>query len=98
MGFSMLATEGAYVSSGLIGKQIKIPLFPLVSREFQYYGSFWGNYNDLREVIELAKKGLIKHHIEKFRLSEANDAVDRLREGKVLGRAVLIPDMVQEAA
>jgi propanol-preferring alcohol dehydrogenase len=91
MGFSILATEGAYVSSGLIGKQIKIPLFPFVSREFQYYGSFWGNYNDLREVMELAKKGLIKHHVQKFGLSEANDALDLLREGKILGRGVLVP-------
>jgi D-arabinose 1-dehydrogenase-like Zn-dependent alcohol dehydrogenase len=44
----------------LIGKQIKILLFPFVSREFQYYGSFWGNHTDLGEVMELAKKGLIK--------------------------------------
>jgi hypothetical protein len=43
----------------LIGKQIKILLFPFVSREFQYYGSFWG-LTDLGEVMELAKKGLIK--------------------------------------
>jgi hypothetical protein len=44
----------------LIGKQIKILHFPFVSREFQYFGSFWGNYTDLGEVMELAKKGLIK--------------------------------------
>jgi propanol-preferring alcohol dehydrogenase len=91
MGFSILATEGAVVSSGLIGKQIKIPLFPLVAREFQYYGSFWGNYNDLRAVMELAKKGSIKHNVQKFGLSEANDALDQLREGKILGRGVLVP-------
>lgn len=91
MGFSMLATEGVYVSSGLVGNQIKMPLFPLVSRELQYYGSFWGTYNDLREVMELAKKGMIKHHIQKFGLSEANDALDLLREGKILGRGVLVP-------
>jgi propanol-preferring alcohol dehydrogenase len=91
MGFSMLAIEGAYVSIGLVGNQISMPLFPFVAREFQYYGSFWGSYNDLREVMELAKKGLIKHHIQKFGLSEANDALDLLREGKILGRGVLVP-------
>jgi propanol-preferring alcohol dehydrogenase len=91
MGFRMLATEGAYVSVGLVGNQINMPLFPLVSREFQYYGNFWGNYNDLGEVMELAKKGLIKHHVQKFGLSEANDAMGLLREGKILGRGVLIP-------
>jgi propanol-preferring alcohol dehydrogenase len=98
MGASLLSPGGMMVCVGLIGTQIKTTLFPLVGREYSIQGSFWGNYNDLREVIELAKKGLIKHHIEKFRLSEANDALDRLREGKVLGRAVLIPDTVQEAA
>ncbi|MGH9999867.1 MAG: zinc-binding dehydrogenase, partial [Nitrososphaeraceae archaeon] len=61
------------------------------AREYQYYGSFWGNYNDLREVMELAKKGLIKHHIQKFDLSEVNDAHMLLREQKILGRGVLIP-------
>jgi propanol-preferring alcohol dehydrogenase len=79
----MLATEGAYVSVGLVGNEINMPLFPLVAREYQYYGSFWSSYNDLREVMELAKKGLIKHHVQKFGLSEANDALDLLREGKI---------------
>jgi propanol-preferring alcohol dehydrogenase len=91
MDFGILATEGAVVSSGLIGKQIKTSLFPFVAREYQYYGSFWGNYNDLRDVMELAKKGLIKHNVQKFGLSEANDALDLLREGKIVGRGVLVP-------
>jgi D-arabinose 1-dehydrogenase-like Zn-dependent alcohol dehydrogenase len=41
--------------------------------------------------MELAKKGLIKHHIQKFDLSEVNDAHSLLREQKILGRGVLIP-------
>jgi len=98
LGANLLATGGLMVCVGLIGTQIRTTLFPLVGREYTIQGSFWGNYNDLREVVELAKKGLIKHHIEKFRLSEANDAISRLREGKVLGRAVLIPEAVQDAA
>lgn len=98
LGANLLATGGMMVCVGLIGTQIKTTLFPLVGREYTIQGSFWGSYNDLREVVELAKKGLIKHHIEKFRLSEANDVIDRLRDGKVLGRAVLIPDAVQGAA
>jgi alcohol dehydrogenase, propanol-preferring len=60
LGFSMIAIGGAYVSVGLIGTQIKIPLFSLIKKECQYLGSLWGSYNDLREVMELAKKGLIK--------------------------------------
>jgi hypothetical protein len=61
MGFSLLATAGAYVSVGLVGGRINIPLFPLVAREYTYHGSFWGNYTDLSEVIALAQSGRIKH-------------------------------------
>jgi alcohol dehydrogenase, propanol-preferring len=91
IGFSMLAVGGTYVSSGLVGTQIKIPLFPFVAKEYQYFGSFWGNYNDLREVIELAKKRSIISRVQKFSLSEVNEALDLLREGKIQGRGVLIP-------
>ena len=42
---------------GLFGKQINIPAFPAVANEYQFYGSLWGNYNELAEVIELAKIG-----------------------------------------
>lgn len=59
MGMGMLATSGGYVSVGLVGNRIDIPLFPLVGREYSYHGSFWGNYTDLSEVIELARQGLV---------------------------------------
>jgi alcohol dehydrogenase, propanol-preferring len=98
LGASLLAIGGTMVCSGLMGTQIKTPLFPLVGREHSIQGSFWGNYNELREVIELAKKGMIRHHIQKYSLSEANDVINRLREGKVLGRAVLVPESAQDAA
>lgn len=55
LAFDLLATEGAVASVGLIGNRIDIPLFPLVAREFSYFGSFWGNYNDLTEVLALAE-------------------------------------------
>jgi hypothetical protein len=35
IGFDMIALGGAYVSVGLIGTQIKIPLFPLIRKECQ---------------------------------------------------------------
>ena len=68
-----------------------IPLFPLIRKEFQYLGSLWGNYNELREIMELATKGLIKNNVQKLNLSEVNDALDLLREGNIQGRGVLIP-------
>lgn len=89
MGFNLLATAGAFVSVGLVGTQINLPLFPLVAREFSYHGSFWGNYNDLREVIALAQAGKIKHAWQPVRFEDINDTLDMLRAGDIIGRAVI---------
>ena len=87
----ILNKNGAIVIVGLFGKEITTPLFQTVIREYQVYGSLWGNYNELREVIELAKKGKIKHQVHKFPLSKVNEAIDLLRAGRIEGRAVIIP-------
>lgn len=89
LGFGLLSTGGHYASVGLVGDRIDIPLFPLVAREYTYHGSFWGNYNDLSEVIALAKQGRIRHTIKVIRLDEVNETLERLRAGDIVGRAVV---------
>lgn len=89
LGFGLLSTAGHYASVGLVGDRIDIPLFPFVAREYTYHGSFWGNYNDLSEVISLAKQGRIQHSIDIIRFDEVNATLDRLRSGAVVGRAVI---------
>ncbi|TDC15543.1 NAD(P)-dependent alcohol dehydrogenase [Streptomyces sp. 8K308] len=89
LGFGLLATSGHYASVGLVGDRIDIPLFPLVSREYTYHGSFWGNYNDLSEVITLAEQGKIQHTVHKLRFEDVNDAIERIRTGEIVGRAVI---------
>jgi len=89
MGFALLATAGTYVSVGLVGTRINIPLFPFVGREFTYHGSFWGNYNDLREIVVLAQQGKIKHTLKKVRFDDINENLARLRDGDIIGRAVV---------
>lgn len=88
MGVSLLATSGAYVSVGLVGNRIDVPLFPLVAREYTYYGSFWGNYVDLNEIVELAKKGLIRHKLSMVKFEDVNQNLEMLRDGDFVGRAV----------
>ena len=77
----ILNKGGVLVIVGLFGSQIKIPLVRAVLHEHQVYGSLWGNYNELCEVIELAKAGKIKHNKQKFSLSEINAAIKLLRSG-----------------
>jgi alcohol dehydrogenase, propanol-preferring len=87
----ILNKGGSLVIVGLFGSQIKIPLVRAVLQEYQVYGSLWGNYNELSEVIELAKAGKIKHNIQKFPLSEINQAIQLLKNGEIVGRGVIIP-------
>jgi propanol-preferring alcohol dehydrogenase len=88
-GFGLLATAGAFVSVGLVGNRIDIPLFPFVAREFTYHGSFWGNYSDLSEVMALAQAGKIKHSIKRIRFEDINENLEMLRDGEIIGRAVI---------
>jgi alcohol dehydrogenase, propanol-preferring len=89
LGFNLLATSGAYVSVGLMGTKISIPLFPFVGREFTYQGSFWGNYSDLSEVVALAQAGKIKHSLVRVPFEDINKNLKMLRDGDIVGRAVV---------
>ena len=87
----IISKGGVLVIVGLFGNQIKMPLVRTVFQEYQLYGSLWGNYNELCEVIELAKVNKIKHNIKKFPLAEINEAILLLKRGEIVGRGVIIP-------
>jgi propanol-preferring alcohol dehydrogenase len=92
-GFGLLATSGAFVSVGLVGNKVEIPLFPFVAGEFTYHGSFWANYSDLQEVLALAQQGKIQHSIKRIRFADINETLEMLRRGDIIGRAVIVFDV-----
>jgi propanol-preferring alcohol dehydrogenase len=92
LAFVLLAMEGAVASVGLVGNRVDVPLFPFVGREFSYFGSFWGNFNDLTEVIALAEAGKIKDSLTEVRFEDVNDHIDALARGDFVGRAVIVYD------
>jgi len=89
---SILDTEGAICQVGLMGQRVELPLFPFVSGEKSYFGSFWGNHNDLQEVLTLASQGLIKHHVVPVKLDDVNENLEALGRGDIVGRAVIVFD------
>ncbi len=52
---------------------------------------YWGSRKELMEVIALAANGRISATVEAFPLDQAVDVYQRLREGRIRGRAVLKP-------
>src|SRR5215470_17919297 len=89
LAFSLLSISGHYVDVGLVGDRIDIPLFPRVSREQTFHGSFWGSNIDLTEVMALAAKGKIRHTLKIFGFDQINEYLGLLRAGAVVGRAVM---------
>lgn len=51
----------------------------------------WGSRTELMEVVELAKRGAIAIHTERYSLEQATEAYENLHAGKVRGRAVIVP-------
>ena len=89
LAFSLLSISGHYVDVGLVGDRIDIPLFPRVSREQTFHGSFWGSYTDLSEVMALAAQGKIRHTVKTITFDQINEYIERLRTGEIVGRAVI---------
>lgn len=52
---------------------------------------YWGSRSELMEVLDLARIGAVGVHVERFGIDDAVDAYARLHDGKVRGRAVVVP-------
>jgi propanol-preferring alcohol dehydrogenase len=51
----------------------------------------WGSVDDLRDVVQLARRHSLRWTVDQMPLREAAAAHDRLAAGKVPGRLVLVP-------
>ena len=63
-------------------------MFPL--RPFSIHGTFVASLEEARELLELVRTGKVTPPAVSTRpLDQANEALDDLRNGKVIGRVVL---------
>jgi propanol-preferring alcohol dehydrogenase len=82
--------QGLVVLVGLAGGSVPFS-FMGAATEVMLTTSNWGNRNELEEVVELARRGDVKGHVERHPLSAINEVFDRLEAGEIDGRAVLTP-------
>ncbi len=88
--FAALRKGGRLVQVGLFGGELSLPLPIMAMRALTVQGSYVGNPKELRELVALAQDGSIAPiPIERVPQAEANDALMRLRAGRVTGRVVL---------
>ncbi|QTI79724.1 alcohol dehydrogenase catalytic domain-containing protein [Roseomonas marmotae] len=93
--FDSLAKGGTLVQVGLFGGEMTVDLPVMAMRELALRGSYVGSLRDLRELVALANKGgLPPIPITELPQDQANEALQRLRNGQNLGRMVLRAEAV----
>jgi len=84
--------RGNIVLVGLFGGSLEISLVTIPLKSIVIQGAYTGNYTDMVELLELARKGTIHPMISKrYSLDEANTALEDLKARKIVGRAVINP-------
>ncbi|MBV8096065.1 MAG: alcohol dehydrogenase catalytic domain-containing protein [Acetobacteraceae bacterium] len=88
--FNALRKGGKLVQVGLFGGELSLALPLMAIRALTIQGSYVGSPKELRELVGLAQqRRLAPLPVTTLPRSQVNDALTRLRDGKVMGRLVL---------
>jgi alcohol/geraniol dehydrogenase (NADP+) len=86
-----LRPQGRLHLVGAVTQPLAVPLFPLLLGEKSISSSPTGSPAAIATMLNFAARHHIQPTIETYRLSEINDALERLRQGKARYRIVLHP-------
>ena len=91
-GLAVLRKRGNLILVGLFGGSLEISLVSIPLKSITIQGAYTGSYNDMVELLDLARKGVINPVISKrYSLEDANVALEDLKARKIIGRAVINP-------
>jgi alcohol dehydrogenase, propanol-preferring len=92
LGFDCLTKGGKLVIVGLFGGGAPwaLPLIPIKAITIQ--GSYVGNLRETEELLDLVRaKKIAPIPVTRMPLGKANEALANLKEGRLVGRAILTP-------
>ncbi len=92
--FANAATRkgGTIIIVGMFGGALSMPLPLIPMRSITIRGSFVGNLQEAKEMMDLVQGGKVSSiPVEERDLQAANKTLDDLRNGKIVGRVVLKP-------
>ena len=85
-----LRPDGRFVVMGFEAKPLPVSPGDLITRRLKIIGSQQNGREYLYEALDYVAKGKVKVIAETYKLSEVNNAYDRVAEGKVRFRAVIV--------
>ena len=92
LGLSVLRKRGRLVMVGLFGGAVELPLVTVPLKAITIEGAYTGTFSAMEELVELARKGTVRPVVsKKYGLDGANEALESLKAGKIVGRAVINP-------
>lgn len=91
-GIAATRKGGRYVGVGLYGGEITVPTLTLPTRNLTLRGSYVGNLEEMKELLELVKTGKVTPiPVEKRPMSRITETLEDIAAGRVLGRVVVAP-------
>ncbi|MGI5132824.1 NAD(P)-dependent alcohol dehydrogenase [Pseudonocardia sp. CA-107938] len=87
---SVVRTLGDLTIVGIAGGTLPVSFFGL-PYEASVQTTYWGSRSELVEVLDLGARGLVRAASTVYDLEHAVDAYHDLREGRLDGRAVVVP-------
>ncbi len=90
LAFDTLIKGGKLVIVGLFGGAAPWPIAFIPMKALQILGSYTGSLAEMHDLMKLVREGKVKPvPVHKHPLADADKVLTSLREGKVIGRAVL---------
>ena len=78
----------------LFGGELAVPIPSIALKYLTIRGSYTGSLTELRELVDIARRGTLKPlPVSCHPIGEAGDILRRIRDGQVVGRAVLCPEL-----
>jgi alcohol dehydrogenase, propanol-preferring len=87
---STVRSLGDVTIVGIAGGTLPVSFFSVPS-EVSIQTTYWGSRPELVEVLDLGARGLVVPRTVTFGLDDAVDAYRRLHQGRLQGRAVIVP-------
>jgi alcohol dehydrogenase, propanol-preferring len=87
-----LRRRARLVLVGLFGGELRLSLVTMPTRAYKIIGSYTGSLEDMVELVSLAERDVIKPVVSnRFKLDQAGEALQMLKDGKIVGRGVINP-------